>query len=272
MSEKSQRGGCAIIILNEKEYVDSILSDKNLEPSKTNTFLSMYARYLYHEKGLRKKEILKELNAFMERNYPRYNPLDWSANIEKYANRADKYPLCECKGVWITEEEFKTMEEIHDKILARLAFTLLCLAKFQNFRNPDNHNWVNYSNGEIYSMACINTTAFEKDVKLNKLRELGLIEYAKKVNNLNIQVLYLYNEGKQKLFVSDFRKLGYEWKLYKGEKYMRCTGCGILTKRKNNTQRYCKDCSDKVRNERQKNIMRKRRKQIGGNLYEVELF
>ena len=66
-----------------------------------------------------------------------------------------------------------TIEEIHDKVLERLAFTLLCLAKFRNFRNPNNNNWVNYSNGEIYSMACINTTAFEKDVKFNKLKELG---------------------------------------------------------------------------------------------------
>lgn len=272
MPEKSQGGGCAIIILNEKEYVDRILSGKNLEPSKTYTFLSVYARYLYHEKELRQEEITKELNTFMETRYPRYNPLDWSASLEKYAKNAGKYSLCECNGVWITEDELKTVDEIPDQTLQRLAFTLLCLAKFQNFRNPDNHNWVNYSNGEIYSMACINTTAFKKDIKLNTLKESGLIEYAKKVNNLNIHVLYLYNEGKQKLFVSDFRKLGYEWKLYKGEKYMRCAGCGILTKRKNNIQRYCKDCSDKVRKERQKNMMKERRKQTGGNLHEVELF
>lgn len=229
----------------------------------------MYARYLFHEKELRKKEIMKELNSFMESNYPRYNQVDWSASLEKYANTAGKYPLCECKGVWITENELKTIEEIHDNVLERLAFTLLCLAKFRNFKSPDNHNWVNYSNGEIYSMACINTAAFEKDIKLNKLRELGLIEYAKKVNNLNIQVLYLHNDGKQKLFISDFRKLGYEWRLYKGEKYIRCADCGILTKRKTNNQRYCKDCSDKIKNERQKNIMRERRKNMLVRLHSV---
>lgn len=236
-----------------------MLLNKNLKPSETYTFLSMYARYLYHEKTLRKKEIVKELNAFMEENYPRYNPVDWSARLEKYASKAGKYPLCKCEGIWITENEVGAIEEIHDKVLERLAFTLLCLAKFRNFRNPDNHNWVNYGNGEIYSMACINTTAFEKDLKLNKLRELGLIEYAKKVSNLNIQVLYLCNESKHKLFISDFRKLGYEWKLYKGENYIRCANCAILAKRKNNNQRYCKDCSEKVRNERQKAMMRGRR-------------
>ncbi len=178
----------------------------------------------------------------MFENYPRYNPVDWTESLEKYANKAGKYPLCECKGVWITENEIKTINEINDKVLERLAFTLLCLAKFRNFRNSNNNNWINYSNGEIYSMACINTTAFEKDIKYNKLKELGLIEYAKKINNLNIQVLYIDNDSKNKLFVSDFRKLGYEWRLYKGENYIRCADCSILTKRKNGTTKYCTNC------------------------------
>lgn len=204
----------------------------------------MYARYLYHEKTLRKASIVKELKCFMESIYPHYNSVDWDVSIEKYANKASKYPLCECKGVWITNNELKTIEEIHDKVLERLAFTLLCLAKFRNYRNPNNNNWVNYTNGEIYSMACINTTSFEKDIKFNKLKELGLIEYAKKVNNLNIQVLYIDEDCERIFFVSDFRKLGYEWRLCKGEKYIRCADCGILVKNTNGKRRYCKECAE----------------------------
>lgn len=203
----------------------------------------MYARYLYHEKGLRKASIIKELNNFMENYFPRYNPVDWMTTIEKYANKSSKYPLCQCEGVYITKNELKTIKEINNKVLERLAFTLLCLAKFRNYRNSNNNNWINYSNGEIYSMACINTTAFDKDIRFNKLKELGLIEYAKKVNNLNIQVLYIDDESEKELFVSDFRRLGYEWRLYKGEKYIRCSDCGILVKNTNGKRRYCKECA-----------------------------
>lgn len=207
---------------------------------------------MYHEKELRKMNIIKELNTFMEKNYSNYNSVDWFSSLEKYATKAAKYPLCECNGVWITENELKTINEIHDKVLERLAFTLLCLAKFRNFRNPNNNNWVNYSNGEIYSIACINTTAFEKDIKLNTLKELGLIEYAKKVDNLNIQVLYIDDDSENKLFISDFRKLGYEWRLYKGEKYIRCADCGILVKKSSNRKKYCKDCGKNIKNEQNK--------------------
>lgn len=203
----------------------------------------MYARFLYHDRGLRKAGIVKELNKFMLENYPRYNPVDWISSIEKYSTKSEKYALCMCKGVWITENELITIKDINNKVLERLAFTLLCLAKFRNFRNSNNNNWVNYSNGEIYKLACINTTAFDKDLKFNQLKELGLIEYAKKVDNLNIRVLYIDDDSENKLFISDFRKLGYEWRLYKGEKYIRCSDCGILTRAKANNQKYCKDCA-----------------------------
>ncbi len=221
--------------------------------------MSIYAKYLYHEKKLKKPEIIKELNRYMENCYPRYNPVDWWENLEKYADKAGKYPLCQCKGVWATKDELKKIEELQDKVLERLAFTLLCLAKFRNFQNPNNNNWVNYSNGEIFSMACINIPAFEKDIRINRLKELGFIEYAKQINNLNIQVLYLDNAGEDKLFVSDFRKLGYEWRLYKEEKYIRCVGCGILVKNTNGKRQYCKECADTLDKERAKMRMKKLR-------------
>lgn len=231
-----------MIILNEKEYVLKGLAQKDMEPSKIYSFLYLYARYLYHEKHMEKPGIMKELDIFMEEHVPNYNPVDWSARLEKYADHSGRYPLCQCHGIWVTERELHRIGGIGDKVLERLAFTLLCLAKFGNFRNPDNHSWISYSNGEIYSMACINTTALEKDLKLGRLRELGFIEYAKKINNLAIRVLCIDENSEKKLFVSDFRKLGYEWRAYQGENYIRCAGCGILTKKNKGTSKYCSAC------------------------------
>jgi len=205
--------------------------------------LSMLSRYYYHEFGYGKQKIVNELNLFMNQNYPRYNPINWTEYIEKCANHAKKYPLCECEGVWITSNELKTIEGMHNKVMERLAFTLLCLAKFKNFRNPENNGWVNNEDSEIYKLACITTTAFDKGIRFCQLKELGLIKYAKKINNLNVQVLFVDEEGEKKLFINDFRKLGYEWRLYKGENYIRCTDCGILTKKTSNSKKYCSYCS-----------------------------
>lgn len=232
-----------MIILNEKKYVERILAEGSLETSKAYIFLRIYARYLYHEMGLRKSGIIQKLHSFMKENYPNYNKVDWAPRIEKYANHAERYPLCNCDGVWITKKELETVSGIGNKVLERLAFTLLCLAKFSNFRNPDANGWISYSNGELFSLACINTSAFEKDMKLHALNESGLITFAKRVDNLGIRVCFVEEAGEKVLFVSDFRKLGYEWKLYKGEKYIRCTSCGLLALNTNGKRKYCKDCA-----------------------------
>nr|DAO66562.1 MAG TPA: hypothetical protein [Caudoviricetes sp.] len=177
--------------------------------------------------------------------YPRYNPVEWRDYFERCISVSDQYPLCECDGVWINKNEVTTIKSLENKILERLAFTLLCLAKFRNYRNPDNNNWVNNTNGEIFSMACINIGSLEKDLRIHKLKELNLVEYAKKINNLSIKVLYVDEESEKGFFVSDFRKLGYEWKLYNGENYIRCADCGILIKKTSNAKRYCNECAKK---------------------------
>lgn len=248
-----------MILLNEKKYITGILENKNVNASEIYTFLSIYARYLYQEQGLRKREITEKMNEFMEAYYPRYNPVDWTAALEKYTAKADIYPLCQCDGIWITGKELQKIESLHNKVLERLSFTLLCLAKFANFRNPCSNNWIHYSNGEIYSMACINASSFDKDVKISQLRELGLVDFAKKINNLGIRVLFIDDSGEKKLFISDFRRLGYEWRLYRGEKYIRCAHCGILVKNTNGKRLYCRTCADTVDKEKARRRMEKLR-------------
>jgi len=180
----------------------------------------------------------------MKKSYPRYNPVDWVTIIEKYAHKAGKYKLLELDGIWITTNELKTITDLNNKVLERLAFTLLCLAKFKNKRNENNNSWVNNEDSEIFKLARITTSAFDKDIRFNQLRKLGLLEYARKISNLNIQVLYVDDKSKNELFISDFRELGYEYLLYKGGSFIRCADCGILTRRTNNRIKYCKCCSN----------------------------
>ena len=195
----------------------------------------------------------------MEENYKGYNPDNWNTIIEKYAAKADKYKLVECDGIWITAGELHTIESLHNKVLERLCFTLLCLAKFGNFKNPDNNNWVCESGSEIYRLANISTSAFNKEMKINILKERGLVAYAKRVNNLNIQVLYADENSENKVFINDFRAIGNEYLLYKGESCIRCADCGLLVKRKSNRQKYCRECSEKIQLKRQRESMSKLR-------------
>lgn len=214
--------------------------------SKPFNTLSILAKYYYHCFGYRKKKITSLLLDYLSKYYPRYelNELSWQTSVEKIASNAGSFELFEISGVKVTKSEMETILGLKNKVLERLAFTMLCLAKLNNIKNPRNNGWVNADSKEIFSYARISCKADEREVKIGKLWQMGLLEFSKRNDNLNCRVTFVDNEGDEELFVSDFRELGYEYQKYKGENFIRCAECGILTRgNKNGTKKYCKDCS-----------------------------
>lgn len=234
-----------MIVLDERKYAENCLRDGSINDNPFFT-LSILAKYYYHYLGFRKKKIIKLLLEFLEKNYPKYelNKYTWQTSVEKLAARAGKFPLFEIAGVSITKSELDTIANIHNKVLERLAFTMLCLAKFGNAKNDSNNNWVNLDSKEIFKLARISCKANEREIKIGQLYQMGLLEFSKRNDNLNCRVTFVDNDSEGVVFISDTRELGYEYLKYKGENFIRCADCGILTRgNKNGTKRYCKDCS-----------------------------
>lgn len=235
----------AMIVLNEKAYAEECLQKKSISDKPFYT-LSILAKYYYHCFGYRKAKITELLTDFMEKYYPRYdcNKAMWNESIEKIAKNAGKYTLFEIDGVWITEAELETITNIHNKVLERLAFTLLCLAKLGNMKNPKNSGWVNNDAKEVFSLARISCSVANRYERLGELHSLSLLEFPRRIDNLSCRVTYINDDSKKKLFISDFRELGYEYLKYKGENFIRCGECGILIRNnKTGTKKYCQECS-----------------------------
>lgn len=233
-----------MIVLNEREYAENCINTGQMI-GKPFFSLSILAKYYYHHCGYRTKKIITLLIDFMQRNYPRYvdNKFTWDSNIERIAANAGKYTLYEIDGVWITQSELDVIAKINNKVLERLMFTYLCLAKLANIKNPQNNGWVNESDKEIFKMAHITCSLQDRDIKVGKLRKAGLLELPKRNDNLSCRVTFLDNDSEKVMLISDFRELGYEYLKYKGENYIRCGECGVLTKgNKNGTKRYCSAC------------------------------
>lgn len=233
-----------MIILNEKNYAEECLNH-NVILDKPFFTLSIIAKYYYHCLGYRRKKIITLLTDFMCKNYPDYenNKLSWQTTIDKIAASAGKYKLFEIDGVKITKSELAKISEIHNKVLERLMFTMLCLAKLGNERNERNNGWVNTEVKDIFTLARISATIYDQDLKINQLYQLGLIEFPKRNDLLNIRVTFI-DDSDEELYISDFRELGYEYLKYKGENFFRCQECGILIRQnKNGTKKYCKDCA-----------------------------
>lgn len=233
-----------MIVLNEKEYAEECLKNKTIDDKPFYT-LSILAKYYYHCFGYRKKKITELLIDFMEKAYPRYscNKAMWDDNIEKIAKNVGKYTLYEIDGVWITKAELETIENIKNKVLERLAFTLLCLAKLANIKNPNNTGWVNNDAKEIFTLARISCSVSNRYERLGELHQLSLLEFPKRIDNLSCRVTYINDDSEKVLFISDFRELGYEYLKYKGENIIRCRECNILFRPKHGNTRYCAVCN-----------------------------
>lgn len=233
------------IILNEKDYAQECLKNKTFNEKPFLT-LSILAKYYYHCLGYRKKKITDLLIEFMSKYYPRYdcNKESWDNNIEKIASNVGKYSLFEIDGIWITKAELQVIENINNKVLERLAFTMLCLAKLSNIKNPKNNGWVNYDAKTIFSLARISSSVTNRYERLGQLYQLNLLELPKRNDNLSNRVTYINDDSDRVLFISDFRELGYEYLKYKGENFTHCRECDILMRNnKFGTKQYCNKCS-----------------------------
>lgn len=233
-----------MIILNEKEYAKECL--KNGMVSKKPLFtIHLLAKYYYQELGYRKKQIMEALTEYLSVHYPSYayDKEYWADQIEHASKNAAKKRLHETDGVAITEAEMATISSLNNKVLERLAFTILCIAKLNNARNPNNNGWVRTDDKEVFKLARISDSVSDRQMRIGNLNIAGLVELPKRIDNLSYRVTYVDDNSPVVLFVSDFRELGYEYRLYKGENFIRCGECGILTKsNKNGTKRYCAKC------------------------------
>jgi DNA-directed RNA polymerase subunit RPC12/RpoP len=175
-------------------------------------------------------------------NYKCYNTVKWDLVLEKISKQSGKYPLVQVNFVCITKHELEIIQELKGKPTQRVAFTLLCLAKFYNGINSQNNNWVNSKINDIFNMAHVQISKNKKPLILNDLWNLGLIKYSIKVDNINTNVQFVDNESEVVLQIYDFRDLGYEYALYCGERFIRCKECNRLVRQnENNTIVYCKE-------------------------------
>lgn len=170
-----------MIILNEKKYAEECILSGHIDKKPFFT-LTILAKYYSQCCGYSTSKISMELTNFMRTNYPRYfaSKSSWDECIEKIASNANKYPIYEIDEVCITESELSIIDKLDSTRMQRVLFTLLCLAKLGNSKNPQNNGWVNNDLKEIFSLSRVTCNASIRDEIIGDLGILGLIEFPKK--------------------------------------------------------------------------------------------
>lgn len=248
------------IILKENEWAEQMIQSRTLgkKPSET---LCRVARY-YLDNGYTKKEVRNKLDTFLIQCEPTASLTKWSDSLDYAVTRACKYKAIDIEYIEITDIEMEKIYDLKSKQIQRLAFTLLCLAKYWQIVIPSGDYWVNNKDNEIMALANINTSIKRQSLMYWTLREAGMIQFSRKIDNTNVKVCFA-EEGNVVYRVSDFRNLGYQYLKYRGEPYFECQNCGITTKYndplKGRKQKYCKTCASEIAVQQRVNaVMRQR--------------
>lgn len=250
------------IVMNEREWAENAISSHELGKKPVET-LNRVAKY-YYDNQYSKREVRKHLDNFLLQCDPSSSLVQWSPILDRIAKGVDRYRMIQIDAVDIFREELDRIGTLEGRQLRRLAFTLLCVAKYWDMVSDSNNHWVNTEDREIMRMANINTSIKRQSQMYGELRQRGLIRFSKKIDNLNVQVLFC-GGCERAMGIRDYRNLGYQYLMYCGEPYFECENCGIVTKVKEpnrgRRQKYCPVCAVEVSTRQKVNyVMRCREK------------
>ena len=239
------------IVLNELEWAKNAISNHSLgnKPSET---LSRVARYYFYG-GKNKPETRALMEKFLTDCDPYISIVKWSDTLDNVLKYASRRPLLMIESIPISKPEIDIIKSISGAQAQRLAFTLLCIAKYNFIAGNNQEYWVSTPDSEIMRMANIQTSIKRQSLLFANLRDAGLIYFSKRVDNLSVRVLFV-KSGDTAISVKDFRNLGYQYMNYieHNGKYFVCESCGLTTKENSSDPRgrkkkYCNECAVKIR-------------------------
>lgn len=237
------------IIINEADYVKKFLENSDEKPEiGFYYFLNLVSKY-YAELFDNYEETVNAVDALMYNIYKEeYIKEKWYSYILSIFQKIKKGTIYLSKRkdivvyTWDMCQVFKGVTDRERKLL----FSAYVTAHYMGYEgwlntktNKDIANW--------FEMANVNCTMPEKFAVLGELRKKGLIETAKKCDNLNIKVPMLSDYfGETPAFrITSLENLGNLLVATYKDGYKQCS-CGKLVKIKSNSQTMCKSCASKA--------------------------
>lgn len=239
-------------ILNEHEWARDMIESRSLGKRPFET-LCRVARY-YIDEGYRKDEARRLIETFLLQCKPDASTALWMDTLDRAVSCAVKHPAVVIDKLVITKPELEAIDNLNGVQVQRLAFTLLCLAKYYDAINPKANHWVCADDSDIMAMANIKDSIRRQCELYRQLKDLGMIRFSKRVDNTNVCVLFV-SKGATAMEIDDLRNLGNQYLYAKGTTgYFRCANCGTISKsvkssvnkrmidKRGNAAKWCVEC------------------------------
>lgn len=237
-----------MLVLNEIQWAKDMIRKRSLgeKPFETLCRIAMY----YFANDISVNDARSKMEDFVFLCDSRTSITKWNKIIDTAIQVAKRRVPVTKDAIYITNTELDKINSLEGAQLKRLAFTLLCVAKYYNISNNNTNGWINTKDSEIMKLANIKTSIKRQSDMYRKLKECGLVRFSHKVDNTSMQICFV-SDGDNVISVKDFRNLGYQYMiLSQNSSYFFCEHCGIATKANNpnkgRKQKYCNDCSVEI--------------------------
>ena len=210
----------------------------------------------------------REIIDFCKSVDPNFNPITQAEYIKKWVKSAMEYNLRKINDVYISKKDVAFLEEIENNQDRKLLFAVLVLAKAMKksgtrraqgeYKTSDNY-YIRYSNlTDISKISGIKISKLQLADMLHRYseyftfytpnKELIKVEFVDKADAEDIKIDRLedVSEMYEKLFGKD-------------TPIFICERCGKEFEKTGRYQVYCKKCASEIRNEKNRERMRKKR-------------
>lgn len=252
--------------MNEQKYLADIREKGNLGGNVGYAVL-LLAR-AYRAEGCGNNEIKNRILNDLQKYEPSLNESQYKNYILYALKNADKRALANVDEILITKSEMESVMNITSdenafrvKSLRRLAFALLCFAKFEMAKGK-NAPWISYDLKIIYKSAKLTGRSLsQNNLYLHKLYEKGLVQLVPVKDGVRVKVNFVDNNENSDiaLSVKDINYTGDYFLWHMGKKYIECAVCGKLVPKTNGKLLYCQDCAVIIRREQKRKEMAKLR-------------
>lgn len=231
-------------------YAKSVIDDHNIDENNVNEHIMQLAKYNFHVNKMNNTENYNSIVEYLRKYWKMFAESDYEKKIEDCVKNVQKYPFKSIESIKITRSELDFIANLGNIRLEKIAFVLLCIAKYECYYHDEPKYWISWSLNNISKLARVHVTKDENRKLFRELVTVGAIESNSSGGNLYEHVLFVSCKKDDNVVLElsevDYKELAYTYLFYKNgfSGYVHCERCGRLVKQKSNRQKFCNDCAE----------------------------
>lgn len=256
-------------IFDEQRSIETMMNASDVDVTNPTNTIRKLARYNFYVLQYGETKNYSAIIQYMSTNYSDFSEFAYQKDILGCIRDAEKTKWKNIDTINITKSEIDTILTLDDIRKQKIAFVLLCTAKYRDAYKENNEHKTDISVTDLYKMARVVIPQSDRTVFMHFLVQAQMVEKHNFAGVKNKKVLFVSEDPDDQVILSlnetDFLELAYVYMDYISNHigYGKCEKCGRMIKHsKTKPKKYCEECSKVVATEQKRLWAEKSRKNL----------